>query len=427
MARRPQLRNVRNVLIRALAHAATAALIMVFASVLMKPAQAQTLKVLYSFTGGPDDQGCPNPLTMDKAGNLYGTTSTGCNVDHGGVVFRLTTHGSGWVFNSLYRFQGGSDGWDTYDPVVFGPDGALYGTTFAGGAWGNCYGSSCGTVFKLMPPATFCKNVQCPWIETLLHRFNLYDGGEPVSGYGLIFDQSGNLYGTTEIGGSSDCGGFGCGVVYKLGPTNSGWDESVIYAFTMGANGYIPKSGVIFDKFGNLYGTTTKGGIYDQGALFQLTPSASGWTERVLHSFNPQDEGTPFGKGLLMDESGTLYGTTAGDYDNNFGGTVFALSPGDWTFTILYRFPSQSYLYPYSLVVDAAGDFYGITACINNTTGSVFKLTPQGQLTDIYDFTYNGSGGYCPEGLLLGANGNVYGTSRYGGANGWGVVWEITP
>src|SRR5271165_302659 len=133
-------------------------------------AQAQTFAVLHSFTGGADGGGPLSGLTMDHAGNLYGTTSGGGNAGQG-TVFKLTRKNSGWVFSSLYSFQGGSDGADPEAGVVIGRDGSLYGTTFAGGNSQDCYGPGCGTVFRLTPPPTFCKAINCPWIETVLYRF----------------------------------------------------------------------------------------------------------------------------------------------------------------------------------------------------------------------------------------------------------------
>src|SRR5271166_1623673 len=192
---------------RIIARAATAALAIatVFALtvVLTQSAQPQTLKVLHSFTGGGDGASPGAGVTMDQAGNLFGTTASG-GIDDNGTVFRLSKRGSGWVLNPLYLFLGGSDGATPYARVVFGPDGSLYGTTYDGGGDG-CSGYGCGTVFNLKPPATACKTALCPWTETVLYRFTGgSDGGEPSYG-DLVFDQAGNLYGTTYYGGDTNC------------------------------------------------------------------------------------------------------------------------------------------------------------------------------------------------------------------------------
>ena len=162
-------------------------------------AHAQTLKVLHNFTGNGDG-GTPSAgLTIDHAGNFYGTTMSGATGN--GTAFKLVHMGSGWVVNTLYTFQGGNDGSAPIARVLFGPDGALYGTTSLGGFDGY------GTVFQLRPPATACKSVSCPWGETVLYRFQGgSDGLSPQYG-DLTFDNTGNIYGTTNGGGLQTCGG----------------------------------------------------------------------------------------------------------------------------------------------------------------------------------------------------------------------------
>ena len=166
-----------------------------------QPAQAQTFKVIYNFTGGQDGGAPGAGLTMDRAGNLYGT-ATGGGSSGNGTVFKLSHKGSGkgsgWVLAPLYSFQGGNDGATPIARVIFGPDGSLYGTTTYGGIQGCRFGyDTCGTVFKLQPPPVACKTALCPWTETVLYRFTGgSDGGHPQNG-DLLFDQSGTLYGTT--------------------------------------------------------------------------------------------------------------------------------------------------------------------------------------------------------------------------------------
>ena len=190
----------RNLLLRtrsACATTATAVLAIVFVLtvVAIPAAQAQTFTVLHNFTGGQDGANPWAGLTMDKAGNLYGTTYGG-GAGYG-TVYELKHKGQGWVFGPLHSFAGGSDdgAYPWYGALVFGPDGSLYGTTLAGGGGSNCDGVGCGTVFNLKPSSIACKTTLCPWTENVLYRFDYYDGAYP-SGE-LAFDQAGNLYGTT--------------------------------------------------------------------------------------------------------------------------------------------------------------------------------------------------------------------------------------
>ena len=180
-------------------------------------------------------------------------------------------------------------------------------------------------VYSLSPPATGCKTALCPWTETILYQFTGgSDGSNP--GGNLTFDRAGNLYGTTPYGGA-----FGQGTVFKLTPSNGGWTESVLHSFTGGSDGEQPNGGVILDEAGNLYGTTWEGGGSGCwgpgcGTVFQLTPSGSGWKENILYSFQyGTDGGYPIG-GLIFDPSGNLYGTTTSGGSGG-GGTVFELSP----------------------------------------------------------------------------------------------------
>src|SRR5208283_5470708 len=180
-----------------------------------------TYKVLHNFTGGQDGGGPSAGLTMDRAGNLYGVTYDGGSGY--GAVFKLKRVGSAWLFSPLYSFAGGNDGaGPNLAPLVFGPDGSLYGTTYQA-ADGGCYGGNgCGTVFKLQPAAAACKTALCPWTETVLYRFTGgSDGGNPVGP--LVFDKTGNIYGTARFGATPGCFGYGCGTVYKLTKSGGSW------------------------------------------------------------------------------------------------------------------------------------------------------------------------------------------------------------
>ncbi len=317
----------------------TIAIAFSLAAVVPEVAQAQTFTVLHDFTGA-EDGGTPfAELTMDRAGNLYGTAFYGgvqsCHTVSGtgcGTVFKLTKKGSGWVFTPLYDFAGSGDGAHPAGKVVFGPDGTLYGTT-------NVFGGYSGTVFNLKPPPTSCRAALCSWNQTLLYGFSgESDGGNPYGG--VVFDKAGNLYGTTFSGGQKGgqvCGdgsGSTCGVVYELTKSGSIWTETVLHTFTGGADGSNPGNGLVLDGAGNLYGTTTTGGSGLYGTAFQLSPSGSGWTENVLYSFGWDGGAQPWGA-LLFDAAGNLYGTTAYGAPS----TVFELTPsnGNWNYCVALR------------------------------------------------------------------------------------------
>ena len=380
--------------------------------------QAQTFTVIHDFTGGVDGRAPAAGLTMDRAGNLYGTTIAGgdlsCQGIGCGVVFRLANAGSGWHLTSLYAFgsRHSPDGIFPYARVVFGPNGALYGTNIMGGAGGS------GTVFSLRPPPTPCKATLCPWSETILYSFSGgSDGGQPYAA-DLIFDRAGSIYGTTLVGGNQggNCGFRGCGTVYTLTPSGGSWTENVLHAFTGSPDASSPWAGVIFDTAGNLYGTTLSGG-QGLGTVFQLTPSGSGWTENIIHDLS-QEGGSPYA-GLIFDPSGNLYGASILE--------AFELTPsgGSWTFRLLAYLGGQ---FPYgSLTMDSTGSLYGTTQDATGR-GSIFKLTLSGGVwteTVLHYFTGGSDGGVPYGSVVFDANGNLYGTASAGGAYNQGVVWEI--
>jgi hypothetical protein len=414
------------------------------------PAPAQTLTVLHQFRGendlGPDGASPVVGLTMDRRGNLYGATLQGgpenaCRGASCGIVFQLQHKGSAYIYAPLYDFQGGSDGAEPEGRLAIGPDGSLYGTTIAGGQ-GTCNTEpvvGCGVVFNLRPPATFCKSFSCPWEETVIYRFSGSDGASPVGD--LAFDQQGNLYGVAAGGNYTGNCVEGCGVVYKLTPSNGSWTESVIYAFTGGSDGAFPFGGVVFDAAGNLYGTTNGGGNLNCqpgegsgcGTVFELSPAQSGWTLNTLYTFQGGNDGySPHG-GLAFYGSSNLYGAT--DHGGTGkGGTIFQLTKngGNWTFSTIYGLTAPVYdAGPQgALAVDQAGTLYG--ASLNGGTygiGYIFKLAPSNGswlYTDLHDFV--GEEGSLPyDGLVVDGTGNVYGTSFGDGEFGRGTVFEITP
>jgi uncharacterized repeat protein (TIGR03803 family) len=330
----------------------------------------------------------------------------------GNTVFKMINRGSGWVLNPLYIFTGGFGGTDPLD-VVFGPDGSLYGT--AGGD-GDPY-CQCGLVFKLRPAAISPRSVFSPWTETVLYAFlgSPNDGAYPYSG--VIFDRAGNIYGTTEAGGG------GLGTAYQLTPSSGQWTETVIDKFRYPTNG--PYSAMIMDAAGNLYGTTGDG-----SKVFELSPSENGWVETILHTFPGGYQGGLAYGGLVMDQAGNLYGATA-DGGTYGGGIIYELSPSDngWTFQILFNFIGAEGPFA-SLAMDGAGNLYGMTFADGTTqAGNVFELSPSNggwMFTDLHDFSFNSE--YFPEGgVTLDGNGNLFGMTSQGGAYGHGAVWEITP
>ena len=413
---------LRSALARAVCSLILMCALMMMGSSLLR---AQTFTVLHNFTGAADGSVPLGSITFDAQGNLYGTASAGGHNVNGcvsfgfpgcGTAFKLTRRSSGWTFSPLYQFQGDSDGANPYSGVAIGPDGTLYGTTLFGG-----FGQ--GTVYNVRPPARPVGNALGSWSERVLYAFgNGEDGSYPTFGT-VVFDPSGNMYGTTELGGYECVDGGYCGTVFKLTPSGGGWTAS-FFQFMGGHDGGNPLSGVVLDAAGNLYGTTDIGD-YDP-VVYQLTPNGSGWTETVLYDLGPFSD--PRG-GVILDGVGGLYGT-------DVGGLVYQLSPpgGSWIYSLLYSFSGSSG--PWNGVVrDASGNLYG-TTCGDGTHGhgSVFKLMPSGDTwteTDLYDFT-GGIDGDCPiGGIARDASGNLFGTTMDGGsgcgAAGCGVIWEITP
>lgn len=396
-------------------------------------AQAQTYTVLHNFTGRGDGATPIAGLTLDAGGNLYGTTvgDYGNCTTRCGTVFQMKKTGSGWILNPLYKFTGGADGSYPYAGVVFGPDGALYGTTQFGGE--HCPSDSfnqngCGVVFRLAPQPTICHSYPCPWRETVLYTFpgGYDDGAMPLSR--VAFDQAGNLYGTTVSGGHFNCIIFGyCGTIYKLTHANGYWTEDILYRFTGDSDGGGPFAGLTPDAAGNFYGVAYDGGDSGNGTVFELTPSGlNTLIELPSNASMPESD-------LIFDPAGNLYGTTS-DGENGGGATAFELTPsgGNWNFSIMYSFdgtffsdgPNEG------LVRDSAGNLYGTTHGLGSyNRGTVFKLTPSNGgwiYTVLHEFSDEAGGDYPMGGVAIDAQGNLYGTAQ-GGYYGYGVLWEITP
>ena len=303
--------------------------------------------ILYSFAGLSDGAYPSAGLVLDLAGDLYGTTSQGGKYAEG-VVFKVDTSGKESV---LYSF--GSKTADGSDPrgLVRDAAGNLYGITVTGGASGN------GTVYKL----------DTAGVETVLYSFSGTGSDEGLPNPGLARDSSGNLYGTTQglnITTSS------CGTVFKM---DKAGNETTLYSFKCGADGALPEFGVVRDSAGNLYGTTTIGGL-NSGVVFKIDTTGA---ETVLHQFSGTDGQYPTGT-LLRDSGGTLYGAT--NFGGEYGwGTIYKIDTAN-NETVLYSFTGGTdgkYPTGDGLVRDSAGNFYGTTQNGGSVGyGEVFKLKP---------------------------------------------------
>ena len=402
-------------------------------SMMATPAvQAQTYTVLHNFTGGTDGGNPVTGLAMDAAGNLYGTTALAFNAAPGfngsgkGSVFKLKHQGSSWLVSPLYNFSGGNDGAEPYGTPVLARDGTIYGTTYYGGGSG-CSGQGCGTVYHLTPLPTRPPSPLTPWNETVLYRFTgAADGANPNGP--LTFDASGNIYGTAIAGAISGCGGLGCGTVYELTKSGNNYTQSVLWSFSPSDQGR-PGGGVTFDSTGDLFGTA-EGCAGGGGDVFELVKSGSGWTENL--------PGGALGAcplaGVIFGADGKFYGSTGIS-----AGSIFNItdSGGTWSADDFLTLPGGGPLCgpDGALLRDSAGNLYGTTICTGaHNLGSVFKLTPSGgnwTYTDLHDFS--GPDGSMPHSnLVMDKNGNLYGTTFNGGSgtsctNGCGVVFEITP
>jgi uncharacterized repeat protein (TIGR03803 family) len=365
-------------------------------------AQAQTFTVLYSFTGGADGYAPFAGLIRDAAGNLYGTTIEGGGSNEG-TVFKLDTTGAETV---LHSFTGAPlDGKYPNAGLVRDAVGNLYGTTYLGGT------SDKGTVFKVDTTGT----------ETVLHSFagGPTDGARPLAA--LVWDPAGNLYGTTGYGGA-----FRSGTVFKVDTIGT---ETVLYSFTGRVGGSTPYAALFRDAAGNFYGTTISGGASNNcsggcGTVFKLDTTGK---ETVLHGFRggTADGANPYSS-LIRDAAGNFYGTTFGGGGSELG-TVFKLDTTGKE-TVLHSFTGMpDGLGPYAgLLRDAAGNLYGTTNFGGGSNmGTVFKLDTTGSEIVLHSFTGMPDGTFPYAGLLRDAAGNLYGTTSYGGASGFGTVFKL--
>jgi uncharacterized repeat protein (TIGR03803 family) len=404
-------------------------------------AQANSFSVLYTFNFGVDGGATPGPFAgpiLDPGGDLYGTTSGG-GANDAGMVFKVTPDG---VLSEIYSFLGGTDGASPYAGVIEDRDGNLYGTTFDGGSNAACP-EGCGTVYEIDPQGD----------ETILYSFQgTGDGAGPVGG--LVRDGQGNLYGTTWYTNNQSSANSGCGTVFMVTPAGA---ESVLHSFSScGADGAEPNAGVILGTDGNLYGTTTTGGAYNKGTIYEVTTAGA---ETVLYSFTGKADGGDPVSTLVRDTAGNLYGTT---YSGGAGaktvcgrplygcGVVFKLDRAGAE-TVLYTFrPTPEGELPHGahpaagLLFDEEGNFFGTTQAGGGANGGgvIFKLDLEGTQTVLHVFGAGAEGDYPggagPWGLVGDATGTLYGTTLAGGRDyyecgnggeggGCGTVFMYTP
>jgi uncharacterized repeat protein (TIGR03803 family) len=328
-------------------------------------------------------------------------------------------------FETLHSFDGyPTDGALPTAPLVQDIDGDLYGTTTWGGTSSACGSYGCGTVFKITRRGTL----------TTLHSFAGYptDGAHPNAA--LVQDTDGNLYGTTQDGGANACFGNGCGTVFKI--TRSG-ALTTLHSFAgYPTDGGWPGAALVQDRDGDFYGTTEIGGNYRYGTVFKITRSG---TLTTLHSFDLTDGSEP-AAALAQDRDGDFYGTTVNGGASGYG-TVFKITRSG-TLTTLHNFDWTDGAGPWAaLVRDRDGNFYGTTADGGASSncpygcGTVFKITPTGTPTTLYNFCSESG---CTDGLvpyaalLQDRDGNFYGTTLSGGTSsacgsyGCGTVFKIT-
>jgi uncharacterized repeat protein (TIGR03803 family) len=327
----------------------------------------------------------------------------------------------------LHSF-GGIDGAAPDYGLVADKAGSFYGATLFGGKIGA------GAIFKLTPGKS-------GYSEKVLHSFSGgSDGNHPQ---GVVVDQNGALYGGTLTGGNNNCP-FGCGTVFKLTPGKSGYTFTLLRSFSGGTDAAQTVGALVLDSKGAVYGATQFGGISNNGAVFKLTPTKTGYRESVLYSFPGGAGGALPQAGLTIDKHGNLFGTTYNGGNVNCGcGTVFKLTPGKsgYTAIVLYRFGGSDGFNPFAaLTVDeSSGAIFGTTQYGgSNFDGVVFKLTPSGiGYVESVLHSFNAGGDGNPDGaipkaqLLLRPNGNLYGTTSIGGSGcngiGCGSVFQLTP
>lgn len=387
-------------------------------------ASAKAIKpqILVSFSGknGSAPQGT---LVADAAGNLYGTNQAG-GASGKGTVFELSPPAAGkkaWATKVLLSFNG-TNGSQPVAGMVFDKSGNLYGTALTGGASGD------GVVFELAAPS----KANGKWTETLLHSFSGTDGLNPQAG--VVFDTSGNLYGAT-VGGGASSGG----TVFKLAPPQAGqktWTLSTLFSFNGNSNGAQPTGTLILDKAGNIYGTTVNGGVLSDGIAYELSAPGGGgtpWNEIVLQSFGAANGIQPYA-GLVADGSGNLYGTTVKGGAHSDGAVFKLTPPATGSETVLYSFSGTDGNYPFAnLAIDANGNLFGVTGGGGTRGyGTVFEVSPPGagktNWTEKVLTSFTSTNGAGPSAaVLLDSTGDIFGTTAGGGAHKDGTAFKLKP
>lgn len=374
-------------------------------------------KILYSFAGGTDGEYLDTELARDSAGNLYGTSVQGGTYGSG-TVFQVTPAG---IHTVLYSFTGGADGGEPYKGVTLDSQGNLYGTAVTGGS-GSCEGG-CGVVFKLT-------NSNGVWTQTVIHAFKGADGSGP--GSPVAVDKFGNVFGTTPTGGT-----YGMGTLYLIQPSGSNWKFRVIHTFTGGADGGGGSAGrLLIDPSGNLFGVCTAGGVNGLGTVYEVSRVNGQIQFTTLYAFKDTPDGALPYSGLVFDKSGNLYGTTYYAGANDLG-TVYMLSKnsGTWTESVLYSFQggADGGSPISSLVADGHGNFYGTTSAEGapGGYGTVFKMTPSasGTWTESVVYRFPGAPGLgnAYNGLITDGAGKFYGTTVHGGTTDDGAIYGFRP
>lgn len=373
-------------------------------------AHAQTETILYNFGSSATDGNSPYAgLVMDNEGNLYGVAFAG-GAYGWGTLFEITTAG---VYKTVYNFgQLKQDGRNPWGGLIFDTKGNLYGTTSAGGKGQDYCNSGCGTVYEF---ATSTGK------ERVIYRFGGYTGDGLVPKTSLAIDPKGNLYGTTTGGGSEtgndDCSPYDCSTAFVVNSKGKA-EEKILYSF----NQQVDPNSLTLDATGNLYGTTSEGGDFNQGTAFKLS-SKGKFT--VLYTFNGETGWVPT-SGLIFDNLGNLYGTTWGGGYYQGEGTVYEL-PAKGGEKVLASFGGDYGVGPGgNLLLDSEGDLYG-TAQGDGGVATVFEVTAAGLLNVLYTFGQEGDGNYPNGALVMDTAGNLYGTTQRGGTHNLGTIYKISP
>jgi uncharacterized repeat protein (TIGR03803 family) len=398
------------------------ALVMIAVTLILATAAwASSDTVLYSFNSFAGDGYYPySGLVADSKGNLYGTTANG-GAGYG-TAFELSLSNGVWTETVLHIFTAGTtDGaYPEYSSLVFDKTGRLYGTTYQGGT--NNY----GTLFQLTKSGN-------TWNETLLHSFTNVapDGAYPVAG--LSLDSAGNMYGTTQQGGTHSAG-----TDFQLKPLKNGkWAYKVIHSSPSNPGGYYPNGGVTQGQNGYYYGTTYYGGaIYNVGTVYRLFLSRGVWVAQTVYTFGGDTLGAYPDSTLTVDAAGNLFGTTYQGGDFNLG-LVYELKRGKndtFTYIVLHSFKGNpDGNTPWTgqgVTLDSKGDLFGTTYYGgSNNAGSVYKLKlTNGHYNEsvVWSFGGTGDGSYPRDGVIL-VKGKLYTTTYTGGAHSAGTVVQITP